>query len=339
MISSQRWGTVALFCGWSLLSMLFTSGCSSRLASSDTAGGGRDASNDTACTAPSAPASPPAGDAGASSAETVEAQWLAALDGLIGQYLRGDVIVYRGTIQGSAKTEALPGSDPIPETTIPEGAALASLIFRSPSVSFWAPIAPAAFVNGNQALLTVRSLADDQYMVFGQPESDPTMTATSGIQAGATQNVLMATCSDCASSFWARPAAITFDLAAAGTVTTVYYGFDGTSSADQAVSTAASVQLSAFPPCNLTFGDLTTLNEAPGINQGSSVFLTSFVLTGGEWVFHTTSNVITKDPSAHGACDGQSFQYTIDLYVNAANLGDYGVRNYVPGPTQAICAA
>lgn len=262
------------------------------------------------------------------------------LDQTFGQYLRGDVLVYRGTVQGSAMGATPPGYDTVPEETIAAGPAFARLAFAPGLESDWivGSSAHAPFVDGNQAMLTVHSLANDQYMVFEQPESDPSMTATSGIAMVRTTNLLTPTCSGCAPSFWTRPATIAFDLSAAGTVTTVTAGADATTSIDQPVTTTASVQLTVVPPCTLTFDNFETLNEVTGPSEFSAVGLASFVLTGGEWIWHTGSTVETKPPSSHGQCDGQSFSYTIELYVNAANLGDFGVRNYVQGPTQSVCA-
>jgi hypothetical protein len=325
-----------------LLAALLIAGCgSSRLASADGTGaagqsGFGDAGRDASCPAASASKARPASDAGPASPEGIEAQYLAVLDQLFGQYLRGDVQVYRGTVQGQATTFTAAGYDQQPNGTIAQGAALASLAFRPGSVEDWRPIAPAAFVTGNQAILVVHSLADDQYMVFGQPQSDPTMTATSGIETAPTQNFLMATCNGCAPSLWARPAELTFNLAASGTVTTVTYAGDATTSVGEPVNSAASVQLAVVPPCDLTFDDLATLNETTGPNELGQVSLASFVVSGSERIWHT-GGAVTIKPASNGQCDGQMFQYTIDVYVSSANLGDYGVRNYIQGPTQSTC--
>jgi hypothetical protein len=305
-----------------------------------------DASSGSSCSSGSAPKPPPATDAGATSQEAIEVQWLALLDQAFGQYLRGDILVYHGTMKGTATVPTAPGADLLPDATIAEGAALASLAFRPASASDWdgAPNAPAPFVDGNQAILTVHSSAgdqfDDPFMVFEQPESDPTMTATGGIVVAPDTNPLRATCIGCAPNLWARPSAIAFDLAATGTFTTYGYGADGgTTSVDQPVNATAAVQLAVVPACTLRFDDFKTLNEVNGPDGlTGAVGLYDFVLTGGEWVWHTGANVVTKPPSAHPLCDGQSFNYTIDLYVNAANPADYGVRNYVQEPPQPVCA-
>ncbi len=161
-------------------------------------------------------------------------------------------------------------------------------------------------------------------MVFnGQPKNfDPTMTATGGIVSSASTNRLMVTCSGCAPSFWARPAAIAFNLTAAGTLTTETSD-GGTTS--EAVNTAASVQLAVVPPCNLTFDDFKTLNVAAGPSDypTTSTYLSLFVLTGGEWVYNASGSVATNQPPPQGQCSGgvAYFNYTIDLYVNAAGAG------------------
>jgi hypothetical protein len=326
--------SAALFGGCFLWAAVFAAGCgSSRLASGD-------ASSDASCSSASPPKPPPATDAGATSQAAIEAPWLALLDQAFGQYLRGDVLAYRGTMQGSATVP--PGYDPLSDGTIAEGAALASLAFRPGSVNDWAgvPNAPATFVDGNQAVLVVHSLAGDQLMVFEQPESDPTMIATGGIVVAPNTDPLRATCSGCASNLWARPSAIAFDLAAAGTFTTYGYGADGgTTSVDQPVNATASLQMAVVPPCTLTFDDFKTLNEVNGPDGLTGVVgIADFVLIGGEWVQHVAGIVETKPPSAQGQCDGQSFDYTVDLYMDAANPADYGVRNYVQGTPYSVCA-
>ena len=51
--------------------------------------------------------------------------------------------------------------------------------------------------------------------------------------------------------------------------------------------------------------------------------------------------VETNQPPPAGYCSRGGgityFNYTIDVYVNAANLADYGVRNYVPEGTTVEC--
>jgi hypothetical protein len=360
--------TAALFGGWFLLVAVFGAGCgSSRLVSGgasldasreasldvsgDASGSSSDASGDASldasCSSGSVPKLAPATDAGATSPEAIEAPWLVLLDQALGRYMRGEILAYRGTMQGTSTLPTWFAYYSLSDGAIAESTALASLDFFPGSMFDWFQTVPAPFVNDNEAILIVYSLAgdpsmvvgqlaNDQSMVFGQPESDPTLTATGGIVTGASGNRLTATCSDCAPSFWDRPAAIAFDLTAAGTVTTETY--DGVTTSVP-VNTTASVQLAVVPPCNLTFHDVKTLNLAAGPGHGSTTYLSLFELTGGEWVYHAIGSVATNQPLAQGDCTGgvSYLNYTIDLYVNDANLADYGVRNYVPGATYVQC--
>ena len=149
-------------------------------------------------------------------------------------------------------------------------------------------------------------------------------------------NRLRATCSGCAPTFWTRPAAIAFDLTASGTVTSE--SSDG-SILSYSANATATVQLAIVPPCTLTFDDLKTLNQGAGIGRYAVTGLSVFTLTGGEWVYHAVGSVPTNQPPAQGQCSGgvSYLGYSIDLYVNAANLADYGVRNYAPGGTSVLC--
>jgi hypothetical protein len=321
--------TTGLFSGCLLSAAFFAVSCGSSLSGSK--------GNSCSSTSPSPP--PSATDAGATSQEAVEAPWLTWLDDALGRWLRGDVLAYRGTIQGSTTVPygfATTTINPPTELTIAQESALGSLDFFPVSANDWISMVPAPFASGNEAVLIVHGLADSQSMAFGQPDSDPTMTASAGIVQYASSNYLWATCSDCAPSFWARPAALAFDLTANGTVTLENY--DG-STMDEGVTTTASVQLSLVSPCDLTFADLTTLNVPAGPDRTPYTSLTLFTLTGSDWVYHVTGSVSTGQPPPQGACSGgvSYFDYTLDLYVNAANVADYGVRNYAAGAPYVEC--
>jgi hypothetical protein len=327
----EGWATATAtwFSGGLLLAAFFAAGCSSLLGSN------------SSCSSTSPPQPPSATDAGATSEAAIEAAYLTELDHEIGQYLRGDVLAYRGAMKGTATVPiwyAYNFPDPPPNAAIAEGPALASLAFFPASPNDWPNTEPAAFANGNEAVLTVYSLAKEQSMVFAQPESDPTLTATGGIVDHSAENRLRATCSNCAPSFWARPAAIAFDLTAAGTITSeTYYG----STVYYATNATASVQLAVVPSCSLTFDDLVTLNQNAGIGRYAVTGLSIFTLTGGEWVWDTSGSFPTNGPLPPGSCSGgvPYFNYTIELYVNASNLADYGVRNYVLEGTTVECPA
>jgi hypothetical protein len=309
---------------------LFALGCSSPLTGSTNI----DAS--ASCSPTSPPPAPSPTDGGATSEAIIEAEWLTLLDQEFGQYLRGDILVYRGTLNGSASLPAALGYVPGSDAAIAQGDALASLAFFPGSPYDWISTVPPPFVDSNVAILIVHSLAQDQSMVFGQPESDPSVTATGGIVNGATTNRLWATCSQCGPNLWARSETIALDLTAAGTITTdTYYG----STTSEAVTTTARAHLGLVAPCNLTFGDLKTLNELAGPSNYTSVGLSVFTLSGGEWVWHAGSTIATNAPPPDGACSGgvSYANYTVDLYVNAANLADYGVRNFTLGSTFVAC--
>jgi hypothetical protein len=268
----------------------------------------------------------------------IETQYLTELDQEIGRYLRGDVVAYRGTMQGSATVPNWYVYYTASNATIAEGPALASLdVFPVSSYDWTDPTTePSPFLTGDEAILTVYGLVNDQSMVFGQPDTDPTVTATGGIVDHTAENRLRATCSGCAPNFWAQPAALAFDLAATGTITVgSYYG----STVDYTANATASVQLSIIPPCSVMWDDLVTLNQNAGLGRYGTAGLSAFTLIESEWVWDRSGSVPSDQPAPPGSCPGgiPYTNYTIELYVNAANLAHYGVRNYVAEGTTVEC--
>lgn len=260
---------------------------------------------------------------------------MAVLDRLFGQYLRGDIVVYHGTMRGHSSTTSPPGFPVVPEQDLAPGPALARLAVQTAWSGDWLQNPPPPPITGQVAILLSHNLATAQYMAFQQAESQPSTTAATGITDDNSDNFLSTTCSDCAPSFEARPASLALSLTATGAVTM----YQGNVSIEVPVLTTATLDLTAALPCSVTFNELVTLNSATGPNEFADSFgLWQFVLTGNEYVWHVQGAVLISSPSGLGRCDGQSVPYTIDLYVNASNLANYGVRNYVQMAPQQLCA-
>ena len=295
-----------------------------------------------ACSTPVAPVAVDAGssDAGASEELKVEAHYLNLLDQLFGPYLRGDVPVYRGTAAatmvitsptgGPAYPPAGPNFSypPYPEEVLSLGPVLAALYVRPVVPQDWemsSTLLPPA--SGNAAALVVHSPAQKSYTVLAQSDADPTTTATDGVVSEGTEDLLTEACSDCAPDFFDLPPSIAFDLSSTGTVEGDTYSY------------SASANLAVVSPCSLTFDDLAVLNDATGPEEISLDFgLTDFVLSGGDWVSHISGTWTVKAASpVEGLCDGEQFNFTIDLYVDNADLGNYSVRNYTAGPIEPQC--
>jgi hypothetical protein len=293
-----------------------------------------------ACSTPVAPVAVDAGSSNASEELKVEAYYLNLLDQLFGPYLRGDVPVYRGTAAASMTITSPTGGPayppggpnggypPYPEQVLSPGPVLAALYVRPVVPQDWemlSTLSPPA--SGKAASLVVHGLAQDSYTVFVQADADPTTTATDGVANGYGENLLIGSCSNCAPDLFALPPSIDLDLSTVG------------SAAGDTDSYSASANLAVVSPCSLAFSDLTILNGTMGPEEWSlDLGLSDFVLSGGDWVRHVSGTWTVKAASpVEGLCDGEQFNFSIDLYVDNADLGNYGVRNYTAGPIQPQC--
>jgi hypothetical protein len=225
------------------------------------------------------------------------AQGLAFLEGFLGPYVRGDVSVYGGTWaahdnQGVLGPPPMDGSTGYENQTIPEGPAVAALA-----------------VTSTDATLTVHSLTQHEYMILEQAQSTPGVTSIGIILGDTVVGGNSGTCSGCVPAFRDKPMAINFHGVSATSVVNI----DVYSDADNVtLHTYAAANLELLPPCSLTFEQVAELNASSGV---------VFAQVGSQWVAEW-SGVATAGPPYY--C---SVPFTIELYVSASNLAEYGVGN------------
>jgi hypothetical protein len=249
--------------------------------------------------------------------DQAESDAATALDLLLGRYVRGEALVYRGSVSAS-DTESIFNTIPPPDPpaytdhTMTSVEAIAGLVIGGADP---------------QATLQLVSLSEEEIVIFQQIQSVSGVTKVNGILSLNEFGGPVAPCSGCAPDLLARPTTIAWT--AQDAVWT-----DTSLAADYHVR--SSVNLAVESPCDLTWDEMVAVDAytyAAG-NQG----LGKFVGNGNEMVFHQRAVVTTANPSAHGACDGQQVPYSIDLYVNLSDLSVYGARNYVAGAPVSICA-
>jgi hypothetical protein len=231
-------------------------------------------------------------------------QGLAVLEGFLGPYLRGDVPVYVGTLtahdnQGVLGPPPTDGGAPGYENqSIPEGAAVAALV-----------------VAGDAATLTVHSLSQHKYLLLEQEKTSPGVTSIGIILGDALGGGNSGLCHACVPSFQAAPT--TIDFSGANGTSVVNLNRFGSTNDNVTLRTYAAANLTLAPPCTLTFEDLAELNATGGL---------TFALAGTEWVAAWSGVSLQRESSPYGwtYCD---VPFTAELYVNAKNLAEYGVRN------------
>jgi hypothetical protein len=275
-------------------------GCGSSDASSDL--GGSSATCAFSGAVPKAP-KPPSSETSVES--YVEGQALVQLDAYLGTYLRGEATVYRGTLSahdnqgvlGPPPSHGFPGYE---SQTIRPGPAVAALTLSQGIAS-----------------LTVHSSAAHKYVVLQQSKSDPSTTSVGIILADKSSGGNTGTCTHCVPDFAARPGSIDFSNIESSQVVNI--GSSGPQNQDVTLHTYATASLELVPPCMVTFEDLEELNAASGL---------TFVSQDTEWVYELAGQAY--DPKT-----GCAVSYTVELYVSATNLADYGVRSFssmvVPG--------
>jgi len=242
-----------------------------------------------------------------------EAQANQYLDSFVGQYLRGQVTVYTGTLSAHDNESVLGtdcggGGSACKDQSISEGPAVAALTVASGVSS-----------------LTVHSLAAHKYVVFQQTKGVANVTEVGLVLKDGTSGGNSGTCSGCVPSFASKPQTISFqniESSADVAVNPQPIGSDaGSADAGGAVlNTYASSSLTLGTACALTFDDLVELNA---MNLPSGLSAPSFTLQGGEMVA-TLQGSLYADVKSNYCLTS----YTIEIYVNASNLAEYGVRGY-----------
>jgi hypothetical protein len=242
-----------------------------------------------------------AAPASASVEDMATAQGLMALDAFLRPYLLGEITVYKGTLAAHDNQGVLNGP-------MPSGASG----FENQSVDAGAAVASLAVTDGN-AVLSVHSLSAHMYVVFTQTTKNPSKTTDVGIiLADSKSGGNTGTCTSCVPAFTDQPTTIDFSNIKSTQV--VNLDSFGGGNDDVTLHTFATASLERVEPCAVAFADVAELNSGQGL---------SFTLNAGEW---------TAELSGYGyGSSGCPTPYTIELYVNASNLADYGVRNYAPG--------
>jgi hypothetical protein len=300
------------------------------------AGQGTKIDSPTGCAFVTAPPVAPAADPSASPEVYANAKSLATLDRQIGPYLRGEVVVYRGTMKAHDNASALANVEvygPRPDGVITEGPALARLAVQSASTGDWAP--PKSAISGNLASLVLRSVATKSHVVLAQLDSEATTTAATLVGEERQFVTLNSSCAGCMADLATKPVKIDLtDLTTTGTVSSFqgYAGKDG-KYVDVTVHTTVSASLTQVPACELHFEDLVAANVITGPNE-SEAGLEDAIDTGDELVWHEVGSI--GGPAGHQCANVTD--YTIDRFVKKGDLGTYGARNFKLGATRQLCA-
>jgi hypothetical protein len=253
-------------------------------------------------------------------------QGLVALDTLIGNYLRGDVMVYTGTLSAHDDQSVLGpdcpgdgGNVACVNNSIATGPAVASLVTTNGVTS-----------------LDVHSLAQHKYVVFQQGAPDGGVGAGAGVT---TVGLVLSdqysggnsgTCVGCAPPFASGPESITIQNLVSSVLVpnldaAVRDGGTTDANLEATLHTYAAASLTRATPCELTWADLVELNT---FTTSDAPSLGSFVEQGGEWVTELLGNLYMEDTDGGEYESYCSVAYELELYVNASNLADYGVRNF-----------
>jgi hypothetical protein len=249
------------------------------------------------------------------------------LDAYVGDYLRGKLTVYHGTLSANDDQSVLGidcngGSDACADQSIPNGPAVASLTVDA---------------DAGTATLTVHSLAAHKYVAFQQTAAMSDVTTVGVVLPDTSTGGNTGTCSGCVTEFGNTPTSISIrNLDGIGyvAVNPPADASQGTvNDAGEVVDAYAGVKLDIHAsgalvlgtPCELTFDDLAELN-AFGPPLASSVSApVGFQQQGDEMVALVQGSAYSYDQQTDNGC---VTYYTIELYVSTTNLADYGVRNF-----------
>jgi len=218
----------------------------------------------------------------------------------VGRYLTGDAPVYRGsaTIADSHQQLTLDSTDVI-----------AAAVVEVQSSGSW-------------GILTVVDTQARTHGTFTQENGDPSVTYAESIYPVGTYAVGgVASCTACAPDFYHAP-----DTIALPSFDAHHAADDPAGGGEPTFDITATLDLMLVAPSTLSWDDLLALN----------VGFLSFTQIGGDMVLHQHGSVTLVEGS-YKRCDGQSVDYTIDLYVNLANPLDYGLRNFVAGACSPEC--
>jgi hypothetical protein len=228
---------------------------------------------------------------------------MGVLDRVVGRYVRGDLRIYRGTASAH-DNESVLGDPQFPTNrAIFPGLAMASLEY-----------------GGGEAFLTVVSPCQQEWVQFSQFPYNGHLTIDqhtihTNSELDGYSNDLSYGCVDCLPSFFGLPQALSW--------TDLELAPDGL---PYRSSSSANLQLES--PCDLTWEELVAIDGPEFGGAGSPPGLEGFQRVGDEMVRHESGQAVQYLPEG-SPCPELIVDYEIDLYVNATNLADYGVRGYV----------
>jgi hypothetical protein len=231
--------------------------------------------------------------------KAIEQQAASFLDGYVGQFVRGEAVLYTGTMDATTGNDVAPGS-PAGSATMKGGGMFGALTLSTGS-----------------SQLMVLDPAQQNYLIFSQSSGSP-QTSVSPIFGYLTTGGNLVTCASCFPSLSKRPASIDVTSLSA-TAQTEWEG---------EVYANVAANLTAVAPCSITYADIAAVNGKSDVVSGAS-----FQAEGPDMVWHM-SGVYNDAPNLQ--C-GNATPYTLDLYVTTATPWDFGVRNYTAGATTRVC--
>ena len=234
----------------------------------------------------------------------------ATLQALVGSYVGGSVAVFHGTASAS---DSIP-LEPTAELSFSQQAVVAALDVRETN--------PADYpdASGTAAFLTIHAVAAQDYVVL---EQTGTTTHVGLVLASDQSSGQGESCDGCAPDLMSKPTAVEITmLTASGTVS------DGTPQ-----STTVSAQLDVVAPSMVTFADITVLGF-PDPNA-DVMDVGAWQLVGDEEVATATGQFFEAGGLVEGCAMWTPF--TVQVYVNAANLNDFGARDYMQGSSTKQC--
>jgi hypothetical protein len=237
-------------------------------------------------------------------------QGFALLDQIVGQYVRGAVAVYRGTAAASANVDAFGN---LGNQTLQTSSARAALS-----------------VSADVAGVTVFSASESERILFQQQSAFPGTTFVSSIAPNGTYGggplwpanaSNTATCTACLPDLASEPATLAWQ----GVEAVAASGSDAAP-----LDVTSSVNLQRLSPCALSWDDIFAVSADYPFD------LPAEPPANGE-VVKTISGYVDTKAASFMMCDGVRVPYTIDIYVNCANLADYGVRNFTALAATMVC--
>jgi hypothetical protein len=271
---------------------------------------------------PSCPTPPPRAAVVADSAPLqarVEAEQLRALERVIGQYARGDAVVYRGTIRAARDRVTV------------EGSVIARLVVGSCGTDIdgyvltrWAGNTSHDPLKGRDAcaVLVSRELKSGLKLGITQVAD---VTATGPLASDYTATDVDSTCTQCAPTLSDRLPHLDLRLTTR-------------SDRDPAKDTVVSLALDAVDACTLTLDDLAAAQEIDWTRWPQSSVTATAHPSKTELVWH-----VTGEMALGGGCPGRpadspipcralsSQGYAVDVYVSRVHIAHYGVRNFAAG--------